>query len=78
MKDALQMAHAGEQALRNLLPASFDWPLFSLALVLLSAPLLYHARELRLGRLMTACWLATVHKSGPADHHARERTAQLD
>lgn len=40
MADALRVAGQGEAALRNLLPATFNWPVFALALALMSAPVL--------------------------------------
>jgi len=38
MADALRVRHQGLGALRNLLPEEFNWPLFLVALALLSAP----------------------------------------
>ena len=38
MADALRVAHGGVPALRNLLPTQFNWPLFCVALALMSAP----------------------------------------
>lgn len=38
MADALRVRHQGLDALRNLLPEAFNWPLFLVALALLSAP----------------------------------------
>lgn len=40
MQDALGVAQHGEAALRELLPVSFNWPLFLPALALMSGPLL--------------------------------------
>lgn len=39
MADSLHVAHQGTTALRSLLPSAFNWPLFSLALMLMAAPL---------------------------------------
>ncbi len=38
MADALAVAGQGEEALRNLLPVRFNWPLFGVALALMSVP----------------------------------------
>ena len=38
MADALRVAGRGEDALRNLLPVRFNWPLFCLGLLLMSTP----------------------------------------
>jgi hypothetical protein len=40
METALQVVHSGEQAVRQALPVSFNWPLFGLALILITIPLL--------------------------------------
>jgi len=39
MLTALQVLHSGEQAIRQALPDSFNWPLFGLALILLAVPI---------------------------------------
>ncbi len=39
MADAIRVADQGEQALRSLLPTEFNWPLFTVALVLMAAAL---------------------------------------
>jgi hypothetical protein len=39
MLTALQVMYSGEQAVRQALPVSFNWPLFGLALILLAAPI---------------------------------------
>jgi hypothetical protein len=44
MEDALRVAGGGSEALRNLLPSTFNWPVFCVALLFMAAPLL---RELR-------------------------------
>jgi hypothetical protein len=47
MEDALRVANRGEDALRMMLPARFDWPLFAIALVLMTAPILGCGRQIR-------------------------------
>lgn len=56
MADALRVAHEGTDVLRTLLPVRFNWPLFSLALVLMSAPVVTACRPVwtRLSRLARA------------------------
>ena len=39
MADSIRVAHGGVDALRNVLPQSFNWPLFCVALVLMAAPI---------------------------------------
>ena len=46
MADALRIAGQGEAALRNLLPATFNWPVFMLALALMSVPVANAFRQL--------------------------------
>ncbi len=46
MADAIRVSNGGVEALRNLLPESFNWPLFLVALALMAAPVLKLAREL--------------------------------
>jgi hypothetical protein len=48
MADSLRVADQGVVALRNVLPVSFNWPMFLLALLLMSAPIIRALRELRL------------------------------
>ncbi len=43
MADALRAVPNGTDAVRQVLPASFNWPLFCVALVLMSAPLVHLA-----------------------------------
>jgi len=47
MEDAIRVAGRGEDALRMLLPVRFDWPLFCLALLLMTAPVLSCGRHIR-------------------------------
>jgi hypothetical protein len=50
MTDALRALPAGREAVLHVLPATFNWPLFSIALVLLAAPvarLVYRGMSLR-------------------------------
>jgi len=46
MADAIRVSSGGVDALRNLLPTYFNWPLFSVALLLMAAPAIRLAREL--------------------------------
>ncbi len=45
MTDAIQALPGGEVAARNVLPVSFNWPLFGAALVLMAAPILDLIRQ---------------------------------
>lgn len=47
MADALRVADGGSEALRNMLPVSFNWPLFVVALVLMAVPVLGMIWDLR-------------------------------
>jgi hypothetical protein len=50
MTDALRALPDGREAVLHVLPATFNWPLFSIALVLLAAPvarLVYRGMSLR-------------------------------
>jgi hypothetical protein len=47
MADTLRVADQGLPVLRKVLPERFNWPLFALALVLMSAPVVRLCRELR-------------------------------
>jgi hypothetical protein len=44
MADTLRAADQGMDAIRNVLPARFNWPLFCAALTLMSAPVLQTGR----------------------------------
>jgi hypothetical protein len=44
--DAIRVSGGGVDALRNLLPTAFNWPLFLVALALMSVPVVKLAREL--------------------------------
>lgn len=46
MTDAIRVSGGGVDALRNLLPVSFNWPLFLVALALMAAPVIKLAGEL--------------------------------
>jgi len=50
MAEAIRTLPLGAEAVRQSLPASFDWPLFGLALALLAVPLADLGRQLRRGR----------------------------
>lgn len=47
MADSIKVANGGVDAVRNVLPVTFNWPLFSVALLLISAPMLTEARRWR-------------------------------
>jgi hypothetical protein len=51
MADSLRAASGGADALRNVLPRQFNWPLFCVALVLMAAPLVEIGRRIWLGRI---------------------------
>jgi hypothetical protein len=40
MADSIRVAKGGVEALRKLLPTQFNWPLFTLALLLIAAPVM--------------------------------------
>ncbi len=46
MADAIRVADQGVDVIRNVLPERFNWPLFCVALVLMTAPVIRLAREL--------------------------------
>jgi hypothetical protein len=46
MADAIRVADQGVDVIRNVLPTRFNWPLFSIALALMAAPMIRLAREL--------------------------------
>jgi hypothetical protein len=48
METAIAVIGGGEAAMRQALPDRFDWPLFSLAFVLMAAPVVDLARQIRL------------------------------
>lgn len=48
MMDSLKVADRGGSAIRNVLPEYFNWPLFSVALVLMSMPVLRIIKNIRL------------------------------
>lgn len=45
MADAIRVANQGVDAIRSVLPSSFNWPLFCVALVLMAAPAVRSAME---------------------------------
>lgn len=51
MADAIGVASAGIEAVRTVLPVAFNWPLFLVALALMSAPVLSLLRQLPSGQL---------------------------
>ena len=46
MADSIRVAGQGVEGLRNLLPARFNWPLFTVALVLMAVPVIQAGRRL--------------------------------
>jgi len=48
MADAMAVAPRGEMAIRNVLPKSFNWPLFCIALLLMAAPVIQLSWQSRL------------------------------
>jgi len=46
MADTLRVSDQGAEAVRNVLPARFNWPLFCVAFMLMAAPMIRLAREL--------------------------------
>jgi hypothetical protein len=50
MTDTLRASNGGVDAIRNVLPVRFNWPLFSLALALMAAPVIRLGARLRSGR----------------------------
>lgn len=50
MADAIGVAGQGKQVLQNMLPARFNWPLFLVALGLMTAPILAASRQFRAQR----------------------------
>ena len=50
MADSLRVAHYGLESIRTMLPVHFNWPLFLIALALMSAPLVQELKQLRLPR----------------------------
>ncbi len=55
MADAIRVSGGGVEALRNLLPTQFNWPLFLVALALMAAPVVKLAQEI---------WTAPAERSG--------------
>jgi hypothetical protein len=47
MQDALRALPHGEEAVRAVLPTSFAWPFFGLALLLMSAPIVDLLMQIR-------------------------------
>ncbi len=54
MSDAIRVVGAGEGAIRNVLPTWFNWPLFSVALLLMAAPVADLSWQIWGGRLNQA------------------------
>lgn len=68
MADALRVSPGGVEALRTLLPVSFNWPLFSVALALMSAPVI---------RLAWDIWNQFAAKNGLVATLSRRRPNEL-
>jgi hypothetical protein len=76
MKDALEVARGGTEAVRAVLPQVFQWPLFMVALILLSAPIVARARLTGLLNLVPGPrqdW-----QRQPEAGRSAQRAAQLD
>ncbi len=50
MADALRVLDQGTEAVRNVLPVSFNWPLFLLGLLLMAVPVFHVSRQIWLRR----------------------------
>jgi hypothetical protein len=50
MADSIAAAHRGLDAIRAVLPERFNWPLFCIALALMSAPVMQTGRKLLMRR----------------------------
>jgi hypothetical protein len=59
MSDALRVSGRGVNALRELLPASFNWPLFLVAWLLMAAPVIVILREFRTRRILSVTSLTS-------------------
>jgi len=46
MADTLRVANQGVEVLRNVLPAQFNWPLFTIALLLMAAPVFQACQQI--------------------------------
>jgi hypothetical protein len=53
MADSIRVANGGVDALRNMLPQWFNWPLFCVALLLIAAPVVEVMWRLRGGAIRT-------------------------
>ena len=49
MADTIRVANQGVEALRNVLPARFNWPLFAIALLLMAAPVFQAYQQISIG-----------------------------
>jgi hypothetical protein len=54
MADAIRVSDQGMKAIQNVVPVSFNWPLFLIALLMMSAPILHLAWQVRSVRLASA------------------------
>jgi hypothetical protein len=60
MEDSIRAAAGGEQALRDLLPTQFSWPLFGVALLLMAAPVMDLCRQLLRGHDVAPAEAGTI------------------
>jgi hypothetical protein len=60
MADAIRVSNGGVDALREMLPTNFGWPLFLLALVLMSAPVLSLYRQIRTRRNVVSAAISSA------------------
>ena len=61
MADAIRVSSQGAQAIRNVLPTTFNWVLFLIALALMAAP------------VVNLSWRAVRHRHAPTAGHAQSR-----
>ncbi len=60
MVDEIAVVGHGEHALRNVLPTAFNWPVFSIALLLMAAPVFKILRQLRQRRSIPLALTQTI------------------
>jgi hypothetical protein len=70
MADSLAVARQGVGVLRNVLPHTFNWPLFSLAVGLMAAPVINILWQFRRARLRAMC---SLNHSRWVEHFRRNR-----
>ena len=62
MADTIRAANQGVDAIAHALPVQFNWPLFSMALVLMAAPLIRLCQQLWLQRRMKSEMIEITHE----------------